>query len=73
MFDLRRSFTDSDDEAPINVKPNAEMSLPPSTQPKTLPKNMVRMYDPDEDEYYLITKTKYKDNTEDIVKPKPEP
>ena len=56
MFELRSSFTDFDDEASINCKPKAEGALPRSPQPKHIPKNMVKMYDPDEDEYYLIHK-----------------
>ena len=57
----------SDDEAPIDVKPKAERVVPPSPQP--IPENMERVYDSEEEYYFL--RPKPKDNIKDIIKTKP--
>ena len=44
----------SDYEAPFNAKHKAEKVIPPSTQP--LPENMERLYDPEEEYYFLRSK-----------------
>ena len=46
----------SDDEAPINVKPKAERVLPPPAQP--IPENMERVYDSEEEHFFLRPKPK---------------
>ena len=54
----------SDDEAPIDVKPKAEKVIPPSSQP--IPENMERVYDSEEEYYFLRPKpqTESKSKTE---------
>ena len=70
---------DFDDEAPINVKPETERVIPPSSQP--IPENMERVYDSEEEYYFLRpnpktesklkTESITKDNTKDIIETKP--
>ena len=54
----------SNDEAPIDVKPKAEKVIPPSSQP--IPENMERVYDSEEEYYFLRPKpqTEGKSKTE---------
>ena len=62
MFDLRSSFTDSDDDGAITEPPAKTMNM---------------MYDSGEDLIYpksftkTKTETKTKDNTKDMIKTKP--
>ena len=46
----------SDDETPIQVKPEAQKVIPPSSQP--IPENMERVYDSEEEYYFLKPKPK---------------
>ena len=77
--ELLEKMFDSDDDVQINVKPKVKAKAkpevkakakrvpPPPTQP--IPENMERVYD-SEEEYYCL-RPKPKDNTKDIIKPKP--
>ena len=70
---------DSDEEALINIKPKSERVIPPSSQP--IPENMERLYDSEEEYYFLRPKPKTeskletecvpKDIINDIIKTKP--
>ena len=68
---IREMIMEFDEADPIEPPPKAKRASPIDL---TIPENMVRMYNPDEDEYFLIpkTKTKTKDNTKDIINLKPE-
>ena len=47
-------MSDSDDEAPINVKPKTEKFIPPTAQP--ISEHMERVFDPEEEYYFLRPK-----------------
>ena len=58
----------SDDEATIDVKPKAEKVLTPSSQPT--PENMERVYDSEEEYYFLRPKPRNESIPKTVSKPK---
>ena len=61
--------------SPLFPQPETKgtQSLVPRTGIKPIPENMERVYDPDEDKYFLIPETITNNNTKDIIKLKLEP
>ena len=53
---LEKIFGSDDDEDPIDVEPKAERVIPPS--PQSIPENMERVYDSEEEYYFLRPKPK---------------
>ena len=54
---IREMIMDLDEADPIEPRPKAKKASPIAL---TIPENMVRIYNPDEDEYFLIPKPKLK-------------